>query len=66
MADKNNPGQFGNREDTQEQASKGGRAAHEKSTAHEFDSQEAQESGSKSRGGQGSGGSNAQDEMDQE
>lgn len=28
-------------------ASKGGKAAHEKGTAHEFDSQEAQEAGSK-------------------
>ena len=27
MADQNNPGQFGNRQDTQEQASKGGQAS---------------------------------------
>lgn len=27
MADSNNPGQFGNRKDTKEQASKGGRAS---------------------------------------
>ncbi|UTT39409.1 hypothetical protein NMP99_15565 [Glutamicibacter mishrai] len=27
MADKNNPGQFGNREDTEEQARKGGEAS---------------------------------------
>lgn len=28
MADQNNPGQFGNREDTEEQAKKGGQASH--------------------------------------
>jgi len=27
MADKNNPGQFGNRSDTEQQASKGGQAS---------------------------------------
>ena len=37
-------------------ASKGGKAAHEKGTAHEFDSEEAREAGSKSHGGSGSGG----------
>jgi hypothetical protein len=37
-------------------ASKGGKAAHEKGTAHEFDSEEAREAGSKSHGGGGSGG----------
>lgn len=34
-------------------ASKGGQAAHEKGTAHEFNSQEAREAGSRSHGGQG-------------
>src|SRR5213080_205129 len=41
-------------------ASKGGKAAHEKGTAHEFDSEEAREAGRKggeaSHGGQGHGG----------
>lgn len=37
-------------------ASKGGRAAHEKGTAHEFTSEEAREAGRK--GGQSSGGGN--------
>lgn len=32
-------------------ASKGGRAAHEQGTAHEFDSEEAREAGQNSRGG---------------
>lgn len=34
-------------------ASEGGRAAHASGNAHEFDSQEAREAGSKSHGGQG-------------
>lgn len=37
-------------------ASKGGKAAHEKGTAHEFDSEEAREAGKKSHSGIGSGG----------
>ena len=37
-------------------ASMGGKAAHEKGTAHEFDSREAQEAGRK--GGRASGGNN--------
>lgn len=48
MADSNNPGQFGNRSDTEEQASKGGKEAHKKGTAHEFSSEEAREAGKKS------------------
>lgn len=36
-------------------ASEGGRAAHASGNAHEFDSQEAREAGSKSHGGQGGG-----------
>ena len=39
-------------------ASKGGQAAHQKGTAHEFDSEEAREAGRK--GGQASGGGNSQ------
>lgn len=39
-------------------ASKGGKAAHEKGTAHEFDSQEAREAGRK--GGQSRGNSENQ------
>lgn len=46
-------------EKQREIASKGGKAAHEKGTAHEFDSQEAREAGSK--GGQNSGGNFAND-----
>lgn len=38
-------------------AAEGGRAAHASGNAHEFDSKEAREAGSKSHGGQGSGGS---------
>ena len=41
-------------EQQREIASKGGKAAHEKGTAHEFDSEEAREAGRK--GGQASGG----------
>lgn len=59
MADDNNRG--GGRgfasmdEDKQREiASKGGKAAHEKGTAHEFDSEEAREAGRK--GGQARGG----------
>jgi hypothetical protein len=48
MADKNNPGQFGNRSDTEEQASKGGKEAHARGTAHEFDSEEARRAGEQS------------------
>lgn len=46
-------------EKQREIASKGGKAAHEKGTAHEFDSQEARQAGSK--GGQASGGNFAND-----
>ena len=46
-------------------ASKGGKAAHQKGTAHEFDSAEAQEAGRK--GGQArQGTSNSEDNMDNE
>lgn len=41
-------------------ASEGGRAAHASGNAHEFNSQEAREAGSKSHGGQGQGGSQGQ------
>jgi general stress protein YciG len=41
-------------------ASKGGKAAHEKGTAHEFDSEEAREAGRK--GGQARQGTSGQDE----
>ena len=69
MADQNNPGQFGNREDTEEQASKGGQAS-----SGSFGSEnsadpseagrkgaEAQPTEAKARGGQNSnsGGSNS-------
>ncbi|MCD2512999.1 KGG domain-containing protein [Comamonas endophytica] len=37
-------------------AAEGGRAAHASGNAHEFTSEEAREAGSKSHGGQGSGG----------
>jgi general stress protein YciG len=40
-------------------ASKGGKAAHERGTAHEFTSEEAREAGRK--GGQSSGGRNSND-----
>ena len=43
-------------EKQREIASEGGRAAHEKGTAHEFTSEEAREAGRK--GGQSSGGGN--------
>lgn len=43
-------------EKQREIASKGGRAAHEKGTAHEFSSEEAREAGRK--GGRARGGSN--------
>lgn len=45
-------------------ASKGGKAAHEKGTAHEFDSREGREAGSK--GGKASHGSNSDEMKDQE
>jgi general stress protein YciG len=54
---------FGSMDDEKQRdiASKGGRAAHEKGTAHEFSSEEASEAGRKggehSHGGQGHGGS---------
>lgn len=44
-------------------ASKGGKAAHEKGTAHEFDSEEAKEAGRK--GGKASHGGNRRDDSDQ-
>lgn len=47
-------------EKQREIASKGGKAAHEKGTAHEFDSQEAREAGRK--GGQARGNSNRNNE----
>jgi hypothetical protein len=49
---------FASMDDDQQReiASQGGTAAHEKGTAHEFDSEEAREAGSKSRGGGDSGG----------
>lgn len=46
-------------EKQREIASKGGKAAHEKGTAHEFTSEEARQAGSK--GGQASGGNFAND-----
>lgn len=62
MADSKNPGQFGNREDTEEQASKGGQAS---SGSFDNDPQRASEAGKKGarnqpieakrRGGQNSG-----------
>ncbi len=47
-------------EKQREIASKGGKAAHEKGTAHEFDSEEAREAGRK--GGQARGGGNNSNE----
>jgi hypothetical protein len=46
-------------EKQREIASKGGKAAHEKGTAHEFSSEEAREAGRK--GGQARGGSQSND-----
>ena len=69
MASNNNQGGQGNQQESggqsnrgfasmdsdrqREIASEGGRAAHASGNAHEFDSQEAREAGSKSHGGQG-------------
>lgn len=62
MADNNNTDKRGfasmDPEKQREIASKGGKAAHEKGTAHEFDSEEAREAGRK--GGQARGDNNNQ------
>jgi general stress protein YciG len=66
MADQNNTSNRGfasmDPEKQRDIASKGGKAAHEKGTAHEFDSEEAREAGRKggqargnNQGGQGGG-----------
>lgn len=61
MANNNNNGGRGfagmDQERQREIASKGGKAAHEKGTAHEFSSEEAREAGRK--GGQASRGDNS-------
>lgn len=66
MADQNNNNNsgrgFAGMDDAKQReiASKGGKAAHEKGTAHEFDSEEAREAGRKgglARGGNQNGGS---------
>ena len=56
MADQNNPGQFGNRSDTEEQASKGGKSQGKESNPGNFanDREKAAEAGR--RGGQARGG----------
>lgn len=59
MADNNNSNRgFASMDPDQQReiASKGGKAAHEKGTANEFDSESAREAGRK--GGQASGGGN--------
>lgn len=55
MADQNNAGQFGNRTDTEEQASKGGRSQGKENNPGNFanDREKAAEAGR--RGGQGRG-----------
>lgn len=63
MADQNNPGQFGNREDTEEQARKGGEASTgsfgEKNAADPSEAgkrgAEAQSTEDKAKGGRNSG-----------
>ena len=57
MADSNNPGQFGNRDDTQEQASKGGQSQGKENNPGNFanDRKKAEEAGRK--GGKTSGSS---------
>ncbi|WKD57289.1 hypothetical protein CAPI_03650 [Corynebacterium capitovis DSM 44611] len=63
MADQNNPGQFGNREDTEEQARKGGEASTgsfgEKNSADPKEAgrkgAEAQSTEDKAKGGRNSG-----------
>jgi general stress protein YciG len=61
MADNNNSGSqgFASMDDEEQSriASEGGKAAHAKGTAHEFDSEEAKRAGQK--GGQNSGGNNS-------
>jgi general stress protein YciG len=49
MADKNNPGQFGNRSDTEEQASKGGKSQGQENNPGNFanDHEKAVEAGRK-------------------
>lgn len=49
MADSNNPGQFGNRDDTEQQASKGGQSQGKDSNPGNFanDRQKASEAGKK-------------------
>lgn len=68
MADQNNPGQFGNRSDTEEQASKGGKSQGKENNPGNFanDREKAAEAGR--RGGQSRGqrDSDAMDEMDEE
>jgi general stress protein YciG len=61
MADSNNQGQFGNREDTEEQASKGGQSQGQENNPANFanDREKAREAGKK--GGQQSS-SSIQDE----
>jgi hypothetical protein len=58
MPDKNNPGQFGNRRDTQEMASKGGQSQSKATNSGNFanDRKKASEAGKK--GGQQSRGGN--------
>jgi general stress protein YciG len=64
MVDRNNPGQFGNREDTEEQASKGGKSQGKENNPGNFanDRRKASEAGRK--GGQAGHGS--RDDMDDE
>lgn len=54
MADPKNPGQFGNRSDTQEQARKGGKASSSKQDMSELGKKgaEAQPTEAKRRGGE--------------
>lgn len=65
MADHNNPGQFGNRSDTEEQASKGGKSQGKGNNPGNFanDREKAAEAGRKGGHSRGQGRSDM-DEMD--
>ncbi|MDR3571880.1 MAG: KGG domain-containing protein [Candidatus Pacebacteria bacterium] len=68
MADQNNPGQFGNRADTDEQASKGGKSQGKESNPGNFanDREKAIEAGRKGGQSRGQSDMDATDEMDEE
>ncbi len=66
MANNNSSRGFGSMDEDKQReiASKGGKAAHEKGTAHEFDSEEAREAGRK--GGQARQGTGVPDAANEE